>query len=158
MSEETLTALLFLTARVAAVLFLPAFAGPARLRRGFTLAFVAAHTIHLGTIGLAAAVLGPARFADPPVLILGAAVYGLIFALGYAAFGTGPPPRLPPRFESFAWYVVWATLARPLVTRAILWKTPVHIAFAIAFLAALAVRLVFWYSHRLRLRARPGGH
>jgi hypothetical protein len=131
MSGESLDALLFLTARIAAALFLLDLVWR---RRALALAWVAAHVVHLGVI--AAAFAGPMRerfLASWPLLFgAGSVVYALVLALGYRALARVPPTL----FDAVAYAVVWAAFARPLVTRAITLRTPEHVAFAAAFLAA----------------------
>jgi hypothetical protein len=172
-SDDTLVFLLFTTARIAVVIFLGAFtaaplgelwpSAPTRWlserERPFTLGFVIAHTIHLGFIGALAASHGAERFAHEtgaPVLIGGAIVYLFVLGLGIISIWPAPPSKRPSRFRSVALWIVGAALARPLIVRAIQWRSPIYLPFSLAFLVAFTLRIA-WAARAPRAAPAPEG-
>jgi hypothetical protein len=157
-SDAAFDTILQLTARVSALFFLGAFSAEAlrvlwpgaatrflgERRALLTLAFFLAFTAHFLVLGALAHARGGERFLEEkgvPVLVLGAAIYALMAGLALSALARGPasPARL--RFESVAFWIVGATLARPFIMKAIAWRHPLYVPASLVFLAAFAVRI-----------------
>jgi hypothetical protein len=158
---------LFATARLSACLFLGAFTGEAiaRLRpgaswlaerrRGFTLAFVVSHSVHLAFIVTLVASYTEKfnREANPVLSALGLVLYGLIYALGLVELFRLAPAKNVERFRTVAHWIVQGALARPIVTRAIEGRSPAfYVPAALIFLVAFGVRIAAAFARESHTR------
>jgi hypothetical protein len=157
-TDEILIPLLRATARTTAFLFILAFIGEAsfalrpsratRWLRGrrapLTLGLAGTHTIHLAGIITLAATHGSARFLDETpkwVIVLGALVYLIIYALALSETKWSPAWLADPRVRCAATWIVGGALARPFVMKAVLTPSPFYALASALFGMALVVRV-----------------
>jgi sulfoxide reductase heme-binding subunit YedZ len=159
MDEQTIRLLIRVTARISFLFFLSAFVGDAvsRLwpapitrwldenRRGWILAFAASHTVHLTFILALTMKLGSTEFLRQVggwmVPVVGGIGYLFLYGVAVAAAFPGSVKWLgSPRFQTFAYYLIWFVFANAFVRRS------VHLAFYVPFafvaIAALLLRLL----------------
>jgi hypothetical protein len=159
MDEQTIHLSLRITARISFLFFLGAFVGAAISRlwtapitrwvdenqRGCILAFAASHTVHLTLILALAMKLGSAEFLRQVggwlVPVVGGIGYLLIYGLAAtAAFPAGAKWLRSPRFQAFAYYLIWIVFSRAFVRRSV--HSTFYLPFAFAAIAALLLRLL----------------
>jgi hypothetical protein len=166
-TDEILIPLLRATARTTAFLFILAFIGEASFalrpsratrwlrerRASFTLGLAGTHTLHLIGIGTLAATHGSARFLDETpkwVIVLGALVYLIIYALALSETKWSPAWLADPRVGCAATWIVGGALARPFLMKAVVTPAPFYALASALFGIALVVRV----AGRRRPRSR----
>jgi hypothetical protein len=157
-TDEILILFLRATARATALLFILAFIGEASFalrpshatrwlrerRAALTLGLAGTHTIHLIGIGALAATHGRERFLDETprvILILGALVYLIIYALALSETKWSPAWLADPRVRGAATWIVGGALARPFLMKAVVTPSPFYALASALFGIALVVRV-----------------
>ena len=170
MTEAGLYTLLHYSARTTFVLFVCAFAGNAvsnlwlggsshwlaRRRDWFLLGVAVSHTVHLAAIIAFFQVVGWSKLRLY-ALAGGGFIYLLIYGLAVVAVqrlrGKSDAFFLgAPRFEAVTMYAIWLIFALAFVPR-IISGWPVYSVFAVAALAALALRIACLVRHGRALSA-----